>query len=252
MTKFIKSLLIINGLIIPIGLLVLLAVFVISLIKNSQNYTDSAINTNNTITNNGDTLIIQGLNYDSPEPIYNSKNFCIKIMAKTYKNPLKMGSGSSFESGRYERNDSYLNILFLDSNYNALGRLLDRKAFITTMTIPPRDYDEKIDTTIKNIGYLISFDDSDNNKKIDEDDNKDLYVSDLDGKGLVKVTNGIDVIEFNFINQHKNIIISYTDRTNTQDAYKIMRFAIYDIKNKKLTTLTDIDRALNGVQKILQ
>jgi hypothetical protein len=253
MTKFIKSLIIINGLIIPIGLLVLLTVFVINLFKNSQNYPDSvAVNTNNTITNNGDTLIIQGLNYYSPEPIYNSKNFCIKIMAKTYKKPLKIGYGSSFESGQYERNDSYLNILFLDSNYNVIGRLLDKKAFITTMTIPSRDNEEKIDTTIKNIGYLIAFDDSNNDKKIDEEDNKDLYVSGLDGKDLLQVTNGIDVIEFNFTSHHRDILISYTDKTNTQDEYKIKRFAIYNIKNKQLTKLTDVDKALNGVQKILQ
>jgi hypothetical protein len=253
MTKFIKSLIIINGLIIPTTLLVLLGIFIITLIQRSSNSHDSvAVNTDNTITNNGDTLINQGLSYYSPEPIYNSSNYCIKIMPKTYDNPLNIGSGSSFEKGRYVQNESYLNVLFLDSNYNVLSRLLDKKAFILSMTIPTSYNEEKTDTTIKNIGYLIAFEDSNNNKKIDDTDFNDLYISDLNGKNLLQVTKGIDVIEFSFINHHKDIFIEYTDRTDIEDEYKMKKFASYNIKMRELSNLIGIERALVGVQKILQ
>ncbi len=253
MTKFIKSLIIINGLIIPIALLVLLSVFIISLIQRSSNSHDSvAVNTDNIITNNGDTLINQGLKYYIPEPIYNSSNYYIKIMPKTYDNPLKIGSGSSFEKGSYEQSNHFLNILFLDSNYDVISRLLDKKAFILSMTIPSTYTEEKIDTTIRNFGYLIAFEDSNNDKKIDESDFNDLYISDLNGKNLVQVTKGIDVIEFSFIKHHKDIFISYTDRTDIQDEYKMKKFASYNIKMKELSNLTGIEKALNGLQKILQ
>jgi hypothetical protein len=253
MTKFIKSLIIINGLIIPITLLVVLVVFVISLFPNSSNTHDLvAVNTNNTVTKNGDTLINQGLNYYAPEPIYNSENYCIKIMPKTYDNPRIIGSGSSFEKGSYEQNDSYLNVIFLDRKYNVISRLLDKKAFILSMTIPNTYNEEKIDTTIKNIGYLIAFEDSNNDKKIDDSDLNDLYISDLNGKNLIQVTKGIDVIEFSFINHHKDIFISYTDRSDIEDEYKLKRFASYNIKMRDFSNLTGIEKALNGVQKILQ
>lgn len=253
MTKFIKSLIIINGLIIPTVLLVSLGIFIITLIQSSSNSNDSvAVNTDNTVINNGDTLINQGLNYYSPEPIYNSSNYCIKIMPKTYDKPLNIGSGSSFERGSYYQNDSYLNILFLDNNYNVISRLLDKKAFILSMMIPTSFNEEKTDTTVKNIGYLIAFEDSNNDKKIDDRDFNDLYISDLSGKNLVQVTKGIDVIEFIFIKHHKDIFISYTDRTDIKDEYKMKRFASYNIKMRELSNLTGIENALKGVQKILQ
>jgi hypothetical protein len=253
MTKFIKSLIIINGLIIPTVLLVSLGIFIITLIQSSSNSNDSvAVNTDNTVLNNGDTLINQGLNYYSPEPIYNSLNYCIKIMPKTYDKPLNIGSGSSFEKGSYYQNDSYLNVLFLDSNYNVISRLLDKKAFILSMMIPTSYNEEKTDTTVKNIGYLIAFEDSNNDKKIDDRDFNDLYISDLNGKNLVQVTKGIDVKEFIFINHHKDIFISYTDRTDIKDEYKMKRFASYNIKMRELSNLSGIENALKGVQRILQ
>jgi hypothetical protein len=251
MTKFIKSLIIINGLIIPAGILVLIVVFIISLFPRSSDDQDS-VALNNVIANNGDTLIIQGLKYNDPEPIYNSNNFCIKIMAKTYENPLKIGSGSSYERGSYDSNDSYLNILFLDSKYNVISRLLDKKAFISSMLIPSDYNEEKIDTTIKNIGYLIAFADSNNDKKLDENDYRDLYISDLEGKGLLQVTKDIDVLQFSFKNNHKDIFISYTERIDTQDEYKIKRFSVYNIKLNQYTKLSSIDKALSGVQQILK
>jgi hypothetical protein len=139
-----------------------------------------------------------------------------------------------------------------ESISHRITRLIDKKAFIPSMTIPSTYNEEKIDTTIKNIGYFIAFEDSTNDKKIDESVFNDLYISDLNGKNLVQVTKGIDVIEFSFINHHKDIFISYTDRTDIQDEYKMKKFASYNIKMRELSNLTGIERALNGVQKILQ
>jgi hypothetical protein len=250
MTKFIKSLIIINGLIIPSGILVLVVVFAISLLPGSHGDPDS-VAVENVITNKGDTIITQGIKYNDPKPILNSKNFYIKIMAKTYDNPLKIGSGTSFERGSYYQDNPCLNVLFLDKEFNVFGRLLDRKAYISFMIIPSDYNEEKIDTTIKNIGYIIAFNDSNNDKKLNENDYSDLYISDLKGKGFLQITKGIDVQEFSFINHHEDIFISYTDRNDIQDDYKKRRFAIYNIRLNKFAKLSSIDNALNEIQQIL-
>lgn len=249
MTKFIKTLIVINGLIIPIGIVIFLGVVLFSLIQNSFSHTNSdSINLNNTITDNGDTLIKQGLRYYGPEPISNSNNFLIKIMAKNYENPSKIGS--SYERESYF-NQSYLNILFLDNDYNVISRLIDKKGYITSFTIPSSSNEEEIDTTIKNIGYLIAFEDSNNDNKLDETDNSDLYISDLNGKELTQVTREVDVIEFRFINKNKELFITYKDRTDIKDEYKRTRFEIYNITSGHMSYLTGIDKALDGIQKIL-
>jgi hypothetical protein len=258
MTKFIKTLLIINGIIIPIVIIILLISFISDKVRYSQMYNSNPVKVENTITKDGDTLITQGLRYDSPENIYNSTNLIIKIKPKSYKNPKILDSRSpSFEGGNAvafriaEPSEYFVNILFLDPRYHIIGHLLDKKASIENITIPTGDDSEKTDTTVKYIGYLIAFNDSNNDKVIDWNDKYDLFISDLNGKNLSQVTHDIDIKEFRFINRHKEIFIAFTDRQDLPDEHKITRFSVYDIKTNQLRNLTDIDKALNEVQKIL-
>jgi hypothetical protein len=246
----VKTLIIVNGLLIPIFLLI----FIVSLLINEYGhiYRPDPVMTENLITNDGDTLMAQGLFYDKPESIYNSTNLYIKVSPKTYEIP-KIKS-SNFESAMYrqvEPYEYYINILFLDSRYNLLSTLVDQKASIIDITIPVNSESEKVDTTVKNIGYLIAFEDSNKDKIIDRMDNYDLYISNLSGKDLTKVTINIDVKSFEFINNHKDIFISFTDRLDIPEEHKITRFAIYNLQSKDLKYLTQLDKALTNIQKIL-
>jgi hypothetical protein len=131
--------------------------------------------TENLITNDGDTLMAQGLFYDKPESIYNSTNLYIKVSPKTYEIPkIKSSNFESAMYGQVEPYEYYINILFLDSRYNLLSTLVDQKASIIDITIPVNSESEKVDTTVKNIGYLIAFEDSNKDKIIDRMDNYDL------------------------------------------------------------------------------
>jgi hypothetical protein len=176
-------------------------------------------------------------------------------MPKTFDRPKKISGSVNFERGYSSiefPSESYVNILFLDSNFKVIRKLLDKKAFIESVNIPNELSDGRVDTTVKNIGYLIAFNDDNNDKKIDWDDHFDLYISDLEGNDLLKVTNNVDVIEFNFINNHKDIFISYYDRSEIREEYKIRRFAVFNITTRQLKELSSIDKALNEVQKILK
>ena len=145
----------------------------------------------------------------------------------------------------------YVNILFMDSKYDLISTLVDQKASIIDITIPSNSEFDKVDTTVKNIGYLIAFEDSNKDKIIDRKDNYDLYISDLAGKMLTKVTTNIDINSFEFINNHQNIFISFTDRQDIPVEHKITRFAIYNLQSKDLKYLTSLDKAMTNIQKIL-
>ena len=83
MTKFIKTLIIINGILIPAVLLIILVSFLISQFSHQSNYTPDPVMTENLITKDGDTLLAQGLLYYSPESIYNSTNLMNRLRPKT-------------------------------------------------------------------------------------------------------------------------------------------------------------------------
>lgn len=257
MTKFIKTLIIINGILIPAVLLIILVSFLISQFSHQSNYTPDPVMTENLITKDGDTLLAQGLLYYSPESIYNSTNLMIRVKPKTFKTPKSLYSGKNRYDGTANcimeaPSDFCVNVLFLDSGYNLMTRLVDRKAFIESIIIPSGNEYEKVDTTVKNIAYLIAFEDTNNDKLIDCDDKSDLFISDLGGRNLTRVSDNIDINDVKFINMHKELFISFTDRDdNIAEEHRIKRFAIYNIESKKLRVLTQIDKALNEVQNIL-
>jgi hypothetical protein len=254
MTKFIKTLIIINGLIIPSIIVGFLLVKLVEVIINSTRYPHpSYINKDNLLVEKGDTFLLQGISYENPEKIYNSTNYLLKVRPKTYLAPRKISRSSvNFEGGNYYDDNSMLNIVFLDSNFKVIGKLIDKKASILSMTLPRQQIGEPIDTTVKNIAYTIAFDDSNGDGKIDYQDNSDIFISDLNGQNLVKVTSEMDVIDFEFVNHNKQILIWYHVRTDQRDEYKTMRFCIYDILTKQTRKLDDIDRELAKIQTILK
>jgi len=255
MTKLIKTLIVINGILFPLILIIITASLLIEQSRMRGRLKPDPVLTENFITQDGDTLIAQGLSYYTPESIYNSTDLLIKVKPKTYKIPKSIDkSTSDFEVGTYAMRmplEYYVNVLFLDSNFNNIRRLVDRKASIESITIPTGNDSEEIDTTVKNIAYLIAFEDSNKDKLIDYDDNYDLYISDLKGGNLTRVTQDIDIKEFQFINNHQELFISFTEKGDLPEEHKIKRFAIYSIELKKLTILTNIDKALNDIQSIL-
>jgi hypothetical protein len=134
--------------------------------------------------------------------------------------------------------------------------LLDRKAFINTFDYPshPQNYSNEypagFDTTIHYIIYKIAFEDSDKNGTIDGEDNSDLYVSDLDGANLIKVSNNVTIMEHQ-LRADNVILFSYHKRDDVPVEHKRKYFARYFIKEKKLEELTSIDQALNNIEAIL-
>ena len=254
MSKFIKTLIVINGILIPL-LILSFGIYMIVEFGEShyRHHPPAGVNTDNTLVQNEDTSIVQGLWYSAPEEVYNSTNFLINIKPKTFDEPQKIHSSRVNHILGEDTNNTLneLNVLFLDKNYQVIGRLLDKKASIKTINMPVGRNFEKLDTTIKNIAYEIAFYDDNGDGRINNDDYHDLYISNLSGKELTQVTKGVDINQFQFISNHSEIMITYTDRSKLADDYKIKRFAIYTIATKQLLKLTEIDREIERIQKIL-
>jgi len=255
MNKFIKTLAVINGLLLPVVILSFTIYLLADWIKNSTPRYDPppGVKTENIVVVKEDTLMMQGLEYSTPAAVYNSTNFLINIKPKTFDKPQKVQSNRNMylraPNNQYALND--FNVLFLDKEYNVIGKLLDKKASIKTLNMPNGADPNKVDTSINNIAYEIAFKDDNEDGIIDDEDYHDLYISDLSGKDLTQMTKGIDVKEFEFINDHSGLMITYTDRSNLAEEYKIKKFAVYNIATKQLRKLTEVDKGKEEIQKIL-
>ena len=156
-----------------------------------------------------DSLILQGLKYDNPRDLYNSKNKYLPISLLTYEEEKEIYKAASLANDIGDALLKYVNVLFLDENYQVITSLLNKKASILEIEPQRKRYsynNDEIDKTVKYIAYLIAFEDSNKDEKLNSADNHDLYLSDLEGKNLKKVTENINLERFDFINSNSQIL----------------------------------------------
>jgi hypothetical protein len=164
-------------------------------------------------------------------------------------------------SSRYLRNTDEVhhigydnvNFIFMDIDYRVINTLLTRKAFIHAAACPPTVSEENTpDPTIKNILYLISLKDSNNDGLLGESDSSDLYISDVDGSDLKQVTRDVFVQDFKFINNNSEVLISFQKREAARPEYQPIRYAKYQIARETLNEMSDLHQELSKVENLLR
>jgi hypothetical protein len=199
-----------------------------------------------------DSLILQGLSYDEPRNIRNSTNKLIVVSALTYEQARKVKETASAAGDVSFSFFNCINMVFLDKDYKVIRRLLNKKGFISDYEILSNNSrDDKPDTTIKLITYLIGFEDSNKDGVLNSGDHKDLYISDLAGGNLTKVTQYIDLVKYEFQKNYSRIFITYKDRSSEREEYKKEKYAIYTIATGKLRLLEEIEKELAEIEKML-
>ncbi|NOS90997.1 MAG: hypothetical protein HOP30_03685 [Cyclobacteriaceae bacterium] len=258
MDRFIKILAIINGIIIPIFFVFMIYSYYAS--RSNDYYPsepESIIVGDELEKAKRDSLVLQGITFDGPIRIYNSTNMYLPISALTYQEAkdakIAMGSAGDFDASNF----NYVNVLFLNKDYEPIGKLLNRKASISEISDSGYSAqfgfrnDESIDTTIKNIAYRIGFQDTNNDGKLNAGDDHDLYISDLTGKNLTQVTKNKHVNLYYFINSNKEMFIQYKDRNGLQDEYNPLKFGLYNISTGIFKELKNVEKELIEIEKQL-
>ena len=147
--------------------------------------------------------------------------------------------------------DNDVNLIFLDIDYRVINTLLDRRAFIHSAASPMAGVSTNtLDPRVRNIIYLISFEDSNNDGLLNESDSADLYISSIDGSNLVQVTSGSFVRDYRFINNNTEILITFQNRSSS--AGQPMRFARYQIATETLVEMSDLHEELSRVENLVR
>ena len=254
MTRFVKTLIIINGILIPL-VFVVFFVFLFFSLNNSGRYKEpeTGVMTKNVVQKDSNIVARQGLEYTAPSLIKGTENYCITVSVKTYEHAEPINRRITKLSYLNSENDEtdYFNVIFLDKNYNVLRRLLNKKASITYLEQAKNDESLKIDSSVKNIAYRIVFEDTNQDGILNNKDLSDLYISGVAGDNLTKITSNINIKSVDFYNKNTMLFLEYTDRKNEPDEYKDLKFATYSIQERKLTMLNGISKEVSNIKEIL-
>lgn len=201
-----------------------------------------------------DSIALQGLRYYRPEDLHNTSNKFLPISLLTYEEEKRINKFASSANDIGDALLKYVNVIFLDENYKVIGSLIDNKASILEIKPQRKDYKydrDEVDKSVKYIGYLIAFEDSNNDGKINSQDFHDLYVSNLSGKELRRITKNINVERFEFIKDNSQIFITYTSRKNIREEHKKDKFKIFDLSSFKFLDTSSINKELDKLEKII-
>jgi len=251
--KYIRFLIILNGSVLPF--LLFFAVYNITkeffFPKEKYQEVDHGIIVGEEIEEaKKNEYALQGLNYSSFDDIYNSTNFYLTISSMTYEEKKNYKKYASYANDYYSGNQ--INVIFLNKDYQVINTLLDRKACILGMKFQRKSNSTKeIDTSVKYIAYSIAFEDTNKDNKINHYDNGDLYISDLEGRNLKKVTENIYVEHYKFIDHNSRILIHYKEIKDIPEEHKEVQFAIYDIANEKFTKLNSLNSELKRLEDLI-
>lgn len=190
----------------------------------------------------------QELSYGTPIAIAGSSYYYLPLSRQDNKSTKKdIFSDLSYGvDGYYHQH--LVNIIFLDSNYQYIKTLLDKKADIYIYSEPNLSK-EKIHYLQKHIIYKIAYEDTDKNELLNKKDDHDVYISDLNGANLRQVTENITVSDVEIVDNASKLLITYRKKNENPKEHQYKQFMIYDIAKQKLSLLTALDTAILEAEK---
>ncbi|MFK5981524.1 MAG: hypothetical protein QM499_01320 [Flavobacteriaceae bacterium] len=220
-SKFIRILVIINGILIPIFILLMIGSFLTEVYWKPSNNTKTKSEKSEKVNREFE------VKYSSPMKIPNSENYFVAI-SKKYKNLY------SFDLDEETLDlvpKNTVNIIFLDKEFNVIGKLLEKGGSISSMLIPNFiSNKENVIKNIKYISYYIANEDTNKDGIINRSDQHYVYVSNLNGKNLTKITDRI-VKQYQWINNNCDLLLTFKNKNNTEN----LIYGVYNIKNKTIT-----------------
>jgi|GEM_PF-2452463 len=256
--KFIRILIVVNGLIFLFLMSTVLYKEFISPLFRSTVRTNQGIIVGEEFENAiEDSLQLQSIKYNGPFTIQNSSFLYFPVYITTYDEARDFSGLSGANRSKYNIDYSsgrqqIINIVFTDENRNVINTLLERKGIVSDIEIKHLpDKPKNVDTTYNHLCYLIGFNDSNKDSKLDDNDDHDLYVSNLDGSNLTQISHDVDIVSYELDTKKSIINIRYKERTDEREEYKKIKFAKYDLTTGKWIDYEELNNHLLELEKLL-
>jgi hypothetical protein len=230
-SKLIRVLVIINGILIPIFILFVLGSVLYDEIKKDEpTYVDDSFFEEPTArkfsVQNSEPIKLpnSNLSYVTVEKKYASEYGEIDIEIENTPNMVRKNT---------------VNVLFVNEDLSEFGKLLPENGSINSMFIENRFSEELNEIEkIEYIVYYIATTDSNNDELVDNYDQHYLYISDLNGKNLMKISEK-RIRNFMWINGGKEMLLTFG---NIEDENEI-EYGIYNVKTKEIRQIENLNIA---------
>ena len=137
-----------------------------------------------------DSLVVQGITLAPPIRVGRTDVLYIGIRVRDLNNAVPAAALETFRySGAPPPQQDLVNIVFTKIDGSGAYPLLNRRAFIRTVDIPSEE-----DSLQSYNLYDIAFDDTDKDGRITSQDSSQLFISDLNGERLTRVTARGDIL----------------------------------------------------------
>ncbi|PKH49508.1 hypothetical protein CXF68_01860 [Tenacibaculum sp. Bg11-29] len=221
--KFVRFLLIINGILIPIFILFVLG----NHFKNKFNSNDEF-----------NELKVVETEYEIKQSsligIPNSENYLVAEYAKIIDDSEFVVEEIEEINLPYEVPKNTVNLIFLDKNFNQKRRLLKENASIKSMFISNAySHNKDMIRKITHLSFYIAVEDSNGDGKIDRRDQHYVYVSDLNGENLIKVSDR-KIKQYEWVNKNKELLLNFKTESSKP------KYGLYNIENKILSETENI------------
>jgi hypothetical protein len=197
------------------------AAFVLYVILSSTNYAKNTGNTSLDLEEYIDNAIEWSGRASDPLPIPFSDFHYVPVIGNLNHEVDIMQTYRMSPSDMVVNNTT--NILFFDKDCALIGKLLPKNGSVSFMSIVPI----ATDLGPKRIIYLIAESDSNYNGLIENKDQHFVYMSDVDGKGLIRITER-EISRFTY--GGKEILMEFNPLENSNDSL----YGLYNTETKEM------------------
>lgn len=194
-------------------------------------------------------LELQAIQYSQPITLLNTEYKMIMIDQKNYEIPKTVLDAA--RSANDYRHGVTINIILFNKDKNDYRLILDHIACIKSIHAPRG----KMDSLQTVILYDIAFHDSNLDGLINNNDEGDLYISDLDGKNFQKIApDSLTVENFHFTADRRAIYLQCLriERDNSVPReHWHQQSGYYDIGFQKFTLNTEMNELIQKAKALL-
>ena len=183
--RLLKRVWLVNGLALLALLLISVGVAVVSFVSDWRGRDDAAVLASARPGETEASARIRAVRFDVPARIRGTDTRLVLVRNGAGFLPedvAAIGSRSQYDASSAPQGGPIANVIFLPAN-GASGRLVfDRPAYIVAVSYPGAAYGA--DSMQTWITYDVALEDTNGNGRLDENDRRELFVSDLEGAGL--------------------------------------------------------------------
>jgi hypothetical protein len=180
--RLLKRIWLANGLLILLGLVLAGGVALFALISNAIGRRAEAVAAPTTVADPGTRADPRAVRYSMPREVRGTSTRLIHVFHGEAYARAEGYDGSRRQYSLYTSEGPTVNVIFLRPDGTA-HLLLDRPAFVRTLDYP----DAREDSLQRWIAYEIVTDDSNGDRRLDDQDAAILYLSDVDGTNFRRV-----------------------------------------------------------------